>query len=87
MEGREIIQLYFSDIESSLERHPKELRNFVKISLKPGKKKRVCFELQEGDFAFYDDTEHQWKVEAEEFKIMIGSSSRDIKLEESISIQ
>jgi beta-glucosidase len=87
VDGKEIVQVYVNDVESSLERPPKELRNFAKVSLKAGEKKKVNFELSEDDFAFYDDKEHKWKVEPGKFKILIGSSSREIKLEDSITIQ
>ena len=80
-EGAEIVQLYVQDVEVSIERPLKELKGFRKLKLKPGEKKTAEFELIKKDLSFYDENEHQWKAEKGVFKIMVGSSSRDIHLE------
>jgi len=77
--GREVVQLYIRDIESSVERPVKELKGFAKIALKPGKEKIVEFELTPSSFAFYSPEKKQWVVEPGEYEILIGSSSRDIR--------
>ncbi|MHA1784088.1 MAG: glycoside hydrolase family 3 C-terminal domain-containing protein [Candidatus Helarchaeota archaeon] len=83
-EGAEVIQLYVQDVEASVERPLKELKGFKKIKLKPGEKKTVSFELEKKDFSFYDENEHCWKAEKGQFNILVGSSSRDIRLEAKI---
>jgi len=83
-EGAEVVQLYVHDIELSVERPPKELKGFKKIYLKPGEKSIVKFELTKQDLSYYDEIEHCWKAEKGTFKILIGSSSRDILLEDEI---
>ncbi len=83
-EGAEVVQLYIQDVESSVERPIKELKGFRKIKLKPGKKVKVTFELNKGDFSFYDEKTHSWKAEPGIFKIYIGSSSRDLHLHDEI---
>ncbi|MDD1778519.1 MAG: fibronectin type III-like domain-contianing protein, partial [Candidatus Helarchaeota archaeon] len=77
--GAEVVQLYVQDVKSSVERPLKELKGFQKVALKPGEKKSLTFELSEQDLAFYDENKHTWRAEAGTFKILIGSSSRDIR--------
>ncbi|RKY95401.1 MAG: hypothetical protein DRQ06_03750 [Candidatus Hydrothermota bacterium] len=79
-EGKEVIQLYIRDVESSLERPFKELKEFKKINLKPGEKKNVQFELKQDALSFYDPSQNGWVAEPGEFEILIGSSSEDIRL-------
>ncbi len=78
--GKEVVQLYVSDVKSSLERPTKELKAFRKIELLPGEKKAVTFTLSEKDLAFYDPKEKRWRAEPGAFEALVGSSSRDIKL-------
>lgn len=84
--GKEIAQLYVSDLVSSLPRPVKELKRFSKIELNPGESKEVKFILSSEDFKFFDPDIDDWKFEPGEFKIMIGHSSRDIKLSTNIII-
>lgn len=85
--GKEIVQLYISDLKSSLPRPVKELKRFSKIELNPGESKEVKFILNSEDFKFFDPDIDDWKLEPSEFKIMIGNSSRDIKLSTNIFIE
>lgn len=77
--GKEVVQLYVGDPESSLVRPPKELKGFAKVELQPGESKTVSFELDERAFAFYDPYQSRWVVEPGEFQILVGSSSQDIR--------
>lgn len=77
--GKEVVQVYVSDKQSSLARPPKELKGFVKIELKPGEIKTVTFELNARALSFYDPSRKQWVAEPGEFEVLIGSSSRDIR--------
>jgi len=79
--GAEVVQLYLQDVESSAERPVKELKGFQKIFLGPGEKSSVNFELSKSDLSFYDETNSCWNAEPGVFRILIGSSSRDIRLE------
>ncbi|MBP3267262.1 MAG: fibronectin type III-like domain-contianing protein, partial [Ruminococcus sp.] len=85
--GREVVQLYVRDIESSVIRPVKELKGFEKIELAPGESKVIVFTLDRKAFAFYSDKTHDWFVESGDFEIMIGSSSRDIKLSSVIHVE
>ena len=82
--GTEIIQLYVQDIESSADRPPKELKKFEKVKLEPNERNTVELNLNFCDFSFYDDSTHSWIVEPGTFNILLGSSSRDIRLQGKI---
>ena len=74
--GDEIVQLYISDKYSSITRPVKELKAFQRVSLKPGASKEIVFELNKLAFAYYD-SEMNYVVEAGDFDILVGNSSRD----------
>ncbi len=82
--GAEIVQLYVQDVESSVDRPQKELKGFQKVKIEPGAKKSVEFNIEKPALSFYDEKENTWKAEAGSFKILIGSSSRDIRLQDEI---
>ncbi|MFW6022046.1 MAG: beta-glucosidase family protein [Halanaerobiaceae bacterium] len=85
--GKEIVQLYIKDIESEVIKADKELKGFAKVELKPGEEKAVSFSLNKRSFAYYNTDIEDWHVESGEYKIMMGSSSRDIRLEDVIEVQ
>jgi beta-glucosidase len=76
--GSEIIQAYSRDIQSTVDRPPKELVGFEKCYLEPGEKRRVSIIVKEDDLTFYDISSQSWVIEPGDFEIMIGRSSRDI---------
>jgi beta-glucosidase len=80
MTGKEVVQLYLHDKESTLPRPPKELKGFQKVLLKPGQSKIVKFRLDQRAFSFYDPYRNQWVAEPGEFEALVGSSSHDIRL-------
>lgn len=82
--GAEVVQLYIQDVECSVERPLKELKGFKKIKLKPSEKKTVKFELAKEDLSFFDEKDNCWKAEKGLFNILIGSSSRDIRVQGEI---
>ncbi|MHA2167614.1 MAG: glycoside hydrolase family 3 C-terminal domain-containing protein, partial [Candidatus Hodarchaeales archaeon] len=79
--GSEVVQVYFQQIESSVERPPKELIGFEKVYLSPQESKIVSISINPKDLAFYDVQKGLWKLEKGSFKLMVGSSSRDIHLD------
>lgn len=85
MFGKEVVQLYIHDEECSWNRPQKELKAFTKIALAPGEKQQVHFVLEERDFAYYNTKYNKWVAETGYFQIVIGSSSRDIRLRERIN--
>ena len=86
-DGSEVVQVYYSDVEASIDCPIKELFGFEKILLAAGETKRVEINLRASDLAFYDVDSQNWKVEPGIFKILIGSSSRDIKFEDEIQVK
>nr|WP_242047162.1 glycoside hydrolase family 3 N-terminal domain-containing protein [Dysgonomonas sp. HGC4] len=85
-DGDEVAQLYIRDEVASTVRPVKQLKHFSRINLKKGESKTVSFELSKNDFSIIDQQMKQI-VEPGKFKIMIGSSSEDIKLEDVVNIE
>jgi beta-glucosidase len=84
--GAEVAELYIHQNNPGLPRPLKELKGFNKISLKPGEKKTVSIPLDQRAFAFYDPAKAGWVSEAGDFKILVGSSSRDIRLQDNFHL-
>lgn len=78
-DGSETVQLYVSDLKSSLPRPLKELKAFKKVALKAGEEKTVEFKLDKSALSFFDADKHQWVAESGDFEALIGASSTDIK--------
>jgi beta-glucosidase len=94
--GKEVVQVYVRDVKSSLARPDKELKAFAKIALQPGERKTVAFRLDKEAFWFYNPStisgqapatnagqvpaKNGWMTEPGEFEILVGASSRDIRL-------
>ena len=85
--GSEIAQVYVAKPESKIFRAPKELKGFVKIHLDPGEEKKVSVELDDRAFAFWNTATEDWCVESGEYKILVGASSRDIRLEAAVKMK
>ena len=79
-DAAEVAQVYVEDVKSSLPRPLKELKGFRKVFLKAGEKRVISVSLDQNSFAFYDPKKQSWIAEKGEFKILVGSSSRDIRL-------
>ncbi len=77
--GGEVVQCYVRDVESSVDRPPKELRGFTKVSLEPGETATARIVLDGHAFSYYDPGRGGWVLEPGEFELLIGSSSRDIR--------
>ena len=78
-EGTEIVQLYTRDLVSSVTTYEKSLRGFERVNLRPAETKTVTFTLTSADLALWDRSMH-FVVEPGTFRVMIGSSSEDIRL-------
>lgn len=87
MEGKEVVQLYVADDESSVIRPVKELKGFEKVSLKPGETKTVSIELDSRAFAYFHTQLKKFFVESGTFSILVGSSSRDIRGEAKVYVK
>ncbi len=78
VEGKEVVQLYIRDMVGSITRPVKELKGFQKISLRPGESREVSFTITEEDLKFYN-SDLKFVAEPGEFKLFIGTNSRDVK--------
>jgi len=78
--GDEVVQLYIRDLVSSVTRPVKELKGFRRITLEPGETATVAFEITPEHLAFVD-IDMVWRVEPGQFRLMVGSSSRDADLQ------
>ena len=85
--GKEIIQLYVSHLKSAALQPEKELRNFQKILIAPGKEETVKMEINVNNLAYFDENSSQWIVEPGTYKLMVGSSSKDIRQTSEIIIK
>lgn len=84
--GKEIIQFYVRAVESSAFHPDKELKGFVKVALQPGEETEVTIELNQRAFSYYNTQIKDWYVEAGTFEILVGASSRDIRLKASLEV-
>jgi len=85
--GKEIVQLYVNDVQSSVIRPDKELKGFEKVELQPGEEKTVSFVLDKRAFAYYNTELKDWHVESGDFRILVGRSSADIVLRETVRVE
>ncbi|WP_419893410.1 glycoside hydrolase family 3 C-terminal domain-containing protein [Oceanobacillus kimchii] len=86
MAGAEIAQLYIEKVDSKIFRAKRELKGFDKVYLDPGETKRITIELTRRDFSYYNTVINDWEIETGNYKIQIGSSIREIHLEEIIDM-
>ena len=87
VDGAEIAQVYVSDVESTIYRPAKELKGFKKVFLKAGEEKEIEISLDKRAFAYYNVNIHDWHVESGDFKVLVGASSRDIRLETAVYVE
>ncbi len=82
--GAEVVQLYIAPPNGGLARPEKELKGFARVELKPGESKAVSFELDDRSFAVWSDG---WRVPAGTYGILVGASSRDIRLQAELTVE
>lgn len=86
-EGSETVQLYITDVESSLERPGKELKDFVKLTLAPGETGIAEFTITPEKLKFYDDAQHRWVAEPGKFVAHVAAASDDVKASLEFSLK
>jgi beta-glucosidase len=86
MDGAETAQLYVGEKEPLLARPPHELKGFRKVFLKAGETQPVSMELDNSAFAYFDATSMSWNVHPGIFVLAVGSSSRDVRLAETVRL-
>ena len=83
--GDEVVQLYVRDILSSVTTYEKNLVGFDRIHLNPGETKELTFTIEPRDLQLLNSDNH-WVVEPGDFKVMIGASSEDIRLNDRFTV-
>lgn len=84
--GAEVVQIYVKQANPSVDRPDKELKAFKKVFLQPGESKEVNVSLNQDAFSYYDDKKNNWVVDAGQYKILVGSSSRDIRASKNLEL-
>ncbi len=85
--GAETVQVYVRPLRPKVTRPVKELKGFAKLALAPGETKTVTIELGPRSFAYYDPEAKGWRVDAGRYELLVGSSSRDVRLTDAVSIR
>ena len=86
LNGDEVVQLYIRDELSSVARPVMELKGFQRVSLQAGEEKELRFIITPDELKMYNE-KMQWITEAGDFSLMIGSSSKEIKLKTILTVQ
>lgn len=84
--GSEVVQIYIKKKSSEIKRAEKELKAFQKINLRPGEKREIKFKLDADAFQYFNETKKNWTVEDGQYEILVGSSSRDIRIKNEIEM-
>jgi len=85
-DGEEVVQLYVKHMGSKVERPIEELKGFQRVALKAGEIKNVQIALKAKDLAYWDSQKKQWVVEDEKVNLMVGASSADVRLQQTIEV-
>jgi beta-glucosidase len=85
--GAEVVELYVHDGHASVDRPVQELKGFRRVELAAGEAKTVSFTLDRAAMAFYSTTKKDWVTEPGQFDVLVGSSSRDIRVKGSFVLE
>ena len=84
--GAEVVQLYVEAGQGEIIRPVRELKGFDKVYLEPGEKKKISFTLEERDFAYYDEDQQEWMMEAGTYGVAIGKNAEEMMERKEISV-
>jgi beta-glucosidase len=84
--GAEVAQLYVAPSQPAVERPVRELKGFAKVYLLPGERKQITLPLDRRSFAYFDSRTSQWKTDSGRYRISIGASSRDLRINQDLEI-
>jgi beta-glucosidase len=84
--GDEVAQLYIQHIGSAIPRPIEELKGFSRVHLRPGESTTVTLPLAAQDLAYWDESTHAWKLEADNVNILVGGSSDSLPLAKPLQI-
>ncbi len=84
--GAEVVQLYVSYPGSKVQRAPRTLEAFQRVELQPGETQTVKLGVKAADFRYWDTQSSSWKLEQLQYKLEVGTSSRDLPLSTNFSV-
>lgn len=85
-DGSEIVQLYVGKKDSKVFRPEKELKGFLKVSLKAGERKKIRIDFDDKTFRYWNVRTEKWETEGGEYCLMVGANSADIRLKTEIKV-
>jgi beta-glucosidase len=85
--GDEVAFLFVSYPGSAARRPAKELKGFYRVSLSPGQTKRVTIPLRVSDLKYWNTSANAWAVESGTVQIMVGPSSADLPLQDTMTVK
>jgi beta-glucosidase len=85
--GAEIAELYVQPEHPAIDRPPRELKGFEKVYLVPGESRRVKMNLDPKSFAYFDPIRNEWRTDPGVYEIVIGASSRDLRIKQSFTLR
>jgi beta-glucosidase len=85
--GAEVVQLYVSYVGSTVERSERDLKGFAKVALAAGETQTVQIDLPVSRLAYYDVSSSAWSLEALDYSVHVGTSSRDLPLSTTLSVR
>ena len=85
--GAEVAELYVQPEHPAIDRPPRELKGFEKVYLVPGESKRVKINLDQRSFAYFDPARNEWRTDPGGYEIVIGASSRDLRIKQSFQLR
>ncbi|MDQ3918361.1 MAG: glycoside hydrolase family 3 C-terminal domain-containing protein [Acidobacteriota bacterium] len=87
-EGADVAEVYVGDTHTTKVARPaKELKGFVKVSLRPGETRRVSVMLDRRAFSYYDAAARQWRADPGDFDLLVGRSSEQIELRGKLTLR
>ena len=84
--GDEVVQLYVKHLNSAVERPLKEIKGFKRVTLKSNEIKIIEIPLKAENLAYWNVKKHCFIVEEDKVLIMVGTSSSDIRLQDTIDV-
>lgn len=85
--GAEVVQLYIGDPSATIDRPIRELKGFERVELSPGESRTVTFPIDRRALSFYSTDQHAWTAQPGKFDISVGSSSRDLPLHATFTLE
>jgi beta-glucosidase len=85
--GAEVAQVYVKAMHSSVDMPEKELKGFTRVFLRAGERKRVSLSLDSDAFSYYNTDQKKFVVDKGDYQIIVGASSRDLKLKGNVTVR